>query len=78
MIERAFREVRRRTRLGGRFPNELSALTLIFATLEQDRLKWRGLRMDDELRKEIEEAGETAKKKEFFTIEAVDDYLEAA
>ena len=56
MIERAFREVRRRTRVVGRFPNELAALTLVFATLEQDRLKWRGVRMDDELRAEIDSA----------------------
>ena len=50
VIERAFREVRRRTNVVGRFPNEMSALTLIWATLEQDRLKWRGLRMDARIR----------------------------
>jgi len=78
VIERAFREVRRRTRVVGRFPNELAALTLVFATLEQDRLKWRGVRMDDELRAEIEDAGVKARKKHMFVIEAVDSYLEAA
>jgi transposase-like protein len=78
VIERAFREVRRRTRVVGRFPNELSALTLVFVTLEEDRLKWRGLRMDDELLAEIEEAGVQVKKKEVFMIKAVDTYLEAA
>lgn len=63
VIERSFREVRRRTRVVGRFPNELSALTLVFATLEEDRLKWRGLRMDNELRADIEEAQEDVKQK---------------
>ena len=78
VIERAFREVRRRTRVVGRFPHELSALTLVFATLEEDRLKWRGLRMDDELRTDIEKAGVQARKKDVFVIEVVDSYLEAA
>jgi len=78
VIERAFREVRRRTRVVGRFPYELSALTLVFATLEEDRLKWRGLRMDDELRTDIEKAGVQARKKDVFVIEVVDSYLEAA
>ena len=39
VIERAFREVRRRTNVVGRFPGETAALTLIWAILEQDRLK---------------------------------------
>ena len=78
MIERAFSEVRRHARVIGRFPNELSALTLVFATLEEDRLNWRGLRMDDEMRAEIEEAGVQAKKNDLFVIEAVDIYLHAA
>ena len=45
VIERAFKEVRRRTRVVGRFPTEKSALTLIWASIEQDRLNWRGVRM---------------------------------
>jgi len=48
VIERAFREVRRRTRVVGRFPNERSALVLIWASIEHDRLKWRGIRMTPE------------------------------
>ena len=56
---------------------DLSALTLVFATLEEDQLKWRGLRMDDELRTDIEEAGVQAKEKDVFVIEAVDSWLEA-
>jgi len=39
VIERAFREVRRRTDVVGRFPGETVALTLTWATLEKDRLK---------------------------------------
>jgi len=57
---------------------DLSALTLVFATLEEDQLKWRGLRMDDELRGEIDEAKKTAAEKKLLTIEVVDTYLEAA
>ncbi len=49
VIERAFREVRRRTNVVGRFPGEMAALTLIWATLEQDRLKWRGVQMDEDI-----------------------------
>jgi transposase-like protein len=44
-LERAFREVRRRTDVVGRFPNEMSALALIFAVLVQAREKWRGLKL---------------------------------
>lgn len=47
VIERTFREVRRRTNVTGRLPNALSALSLVWAVLEQDRLKWRGLHMDE-------------------------------
>jgi len=28
----------------------MSAFSLVFGILEQDRLKWRGLRMDDDVR----------------------------
>ena len=47
VLERAFLEVRRRTNVIGRLPDEMSALSLVFGILEQDRLKWRGLKMDD-------------------------------
>jgi putative transposase len=50
VLERAFLEVRRRTNVIGRLPDEMSALSLVFGILEQDRLKWRGLRMDDDIR----------------------------
>ena len=53
VIERAFLEVRRRTNVIGRLPDEMSALALVFGVLEEDRLKWRGMKMDDETRQAI-------------------------
>jgi hypothetical protein len=35
----------------------MAALALIWATLEQDRLKWRGVRMDDDLLKAVADLG---------------------
>jgi len=46
-LERSFREVRRRTRVIGRFPTEGSALALIWSVLDQDAKKWRGMLMDE-------------------------------
>ena len=46
-LDRCFREVRRRTRLIGRFPIEGSALALVWSVLDQDARKWRGMRMDE-------------------------------
>jgi hypothetical protein len=76
VIERAFREVRRRTDMVGRFPGEMAALVLIWATLEEDRLVWRGVRMDGDLRLRIVEASRTAA--ESIDVSALDRYLEAA
>lgn len=53
VIERAFLEVRRRTNVIGRLPDEMSALSLIFGVLEQDRLKWRGVKMDQDVRQAV-------------------------
>ncbi len=39
VLERAFKEVRRRTRVVERFPTERSALVLIWASIEQGRLR---------------------------------------
>ena len=77
VIERAFREVRRRTDVVGRFPGEMAALTLIWATLEQDRMKWRGVQMDDELRGRIVQAAKEVIS-EKFDLSVLDRYLEAA
>jgi transposase-like protein len=77
VIERAFREVRRRTDVVGRFPNEMSALTLIWAAMEQDRLVWRGVQMDDALRAAVAKSkGEAIHVK--VDLKALDPYLEAA
>jgi len=76
VIERAFREVRRRTNVVGRFPGEMAALTLIWATLEQDRLQWRGVQMD----KDILEAVAGLRKEAFPQIDlsVLDAYRDVA
>jgi transposase-like protein len=48
VIERPFKEVKRRTRVVGRFPNETSALVMAFSILEEERLKWQKVRMKAE------------------------------
>ena len=45
-IERVFKEVRRRTRVIGRFPTEMAAMSLIWSVVDQDSKKWRGIVMD--------------------------------
>jgi putative transposase len=77
VIERAFKEVRRRTRVVGRFPNEKAALTLVWASIEHDRLKWRGVRVDPLMVKLATEAVDTLKKTPIH-ISAARKYLEAA
>ena len=49
VIERSFKEVKRRTRVVGRFPNETSALVMVFSLLEEKRMKWQkvGMRAED-------------------------------
>ena len=56
IIERAFKEVKRRTRVVGRFPNETSALVMVFSLLDGERLKWQKVRMKAEDIAWIEEA----------------------
>jgi len=56
VIERAFKEVKRRTRVVGCFPNETSALVMVFSLLEEERLKWQKVRMEAEDIAWIEEA----------------------
>ncbi len=56
VIERAFREVRRRTNVVGRFPTPMSALVVVWGVMEEDRIKWRGLHMDDKHQRMIEAA----------------------
>lgn len=45
LLERTFVEVRRRTKVIGRFPGETSALSLIWAVLELSSRGWRGITM---------------------------------
>jgi transposase-like protein len=42
-LERTFKEVRRRTKVVGRFPSESSALAVIYGILTIEAGKWRGL-----------------------------------
>ena len=63
VIERAFLEVRRRTNVIGRLPDEMSALALVFGVLEEDRLKWRGIRMADDDKQAMTLGLETLRKK---------------
>jgi len=60
VIEWAFREMRRRTNVVGRFHGEMAALTLIWATLEQYRLKWRGVQMDEDILQAVAKARKEA------------------
>jgi transposase-like protein len=54
LLERTFVEVRRRTKVIGRFPGETSALTLIWAVLELSSRGWRGVNMNPKTVAEIE------------------------
>jgi putative transposase len=45
LLKRTFVEVRRRTKIIGRFPGETSALSLIWAVLELASRGWRGITM---------------------------------
>jgi len=56
VIERAFKEFKRRTKVIGRFPNETSALVMVFGLLEEERGKWQKVRMRAEDIAWIEEA----------------------
>ena len=54
LLERTFVEVRRRTKVIGRFPGETSALSLIWAVLELSSRGWRGVVMTPRSVAEIE------------------------
>jgi transposase-like protein len=54
LLERTFVEVRRRTKVIGRFPGETSALSLIWAVLELSSRGWRGVEMTPKTVAEIE------------------------
>jgi transposase-like protein len=54
LLERTFVEVRRRTKVIGRFPGETSALCLVWAVLELSSRGWRGVVMTPRAVAEIE------------------------
>jgi putative transposase len=54
LLERTFVEVRRRTKVIGRFPGETSVLSLIWAVLELSSRGWRGVKMNPRTVAEIE------------------------
>jgi transposase-like protein len=54
LLERTFVEVRRRTKIIGRFPGETSALSLIWAVRELSSRGWRGVEMTPKTVAEIE------------------------
>ena len=54
LLERTFVEVRRRTKVIGRFPGETSALSLVWAVLELATRGWRGVVMTPRAVAEIE------------------------
>jgi putative transposase len=54
LLERTFVEVRRRTKVIGRFPGETSALSLIWAGLELSSRGWRGVVMTPKTVAELE------------------------
>ena len=67
----------RRTDFVRRFSRETAALTLIIATLEQDRMKWRGVQIEEELRCRIVQAAkEVIYKKQ--DVSVLDKYFDAA
>jgi len=76
VIERAFKEVKRRTRVIGRFPNETSALVMVFSILDEERLKWQNVRMRAEDIAWIEEAAK-ALEKEPIKLEFLEEALVA-
>jgi len=76
IIERAFKEVKRRTKVIGRFPNETSALVMVFSILEGERLKWQKVRMRAEDIAWIEEAAK-ALEQEPIKLEFLEEALAA-
>ena len=76
VIERSFKEVKRRTRVVGRFPNETSALVMVFSLLEEERMKWQKVGMRAEDIAWIEEASK-ALEQEPIRLEFLEEMLVA-
>lgn len=60
-LERTFKEVRRRTRVVGRFPTEGSALAVIYCILTIESAKWRGMKFTPTTVLELREVSEQLK-----------------
>jgi transposase-like protein len=75
-LERCFKEVKRRTRVIGRFPTEMSALSLIWSVMEQQAKKWHGVMMDaDHLR--LVETAVASLAQQPITVTGFEDILAA-
>ena len=57
-LERELLEVRRRTRVVGRFPDEGTALSLVWAVMEERQARWRGIAMGVEQLRQVREAAQ--------------------
>jgi transposase-like protein len=78
LLERSFVEIRRRTKLIGRFPGETSALCLIWAVLELASRGWRGVTMTPRAVAEIERIRRALAAGEPLPEPAVDEEVIAA
>ncbi|MCD6300398.1 MAG: transposase [Dehalococcoidales bacterium] len=76
VIERSFKEVKRRTGVVGHFPNETSALVMVFSLLEEERMKWQKVRMRADDIAWIEETSR-ALKQEPIRLEFLEETLVA-
>jgi putative transposase len=77
LLERTFVEVRRRTKVIGRFPGETSALCLIWAVLELSSRGWRGVIMTPRAVAEIERLRRVQSTGESETESAMTDVIAA-
>lgn len=75
-LERVLKEVRRRTRVIGRFPTEISALSLVWSVMDEDSKRWRGIIMDEYHRQKVRE-GLVALEAEPIQIDWLDELLVA-
>lgn len=58
ILERSFKEVRRRTNVAGRYPTEESGLTMVWAVLVENTSSWRGVPMAGPVLRLVEQAAE--------------------
>lgn len=75
-LERLFREVRRRTRVIGRFPHERAALSLVWSVLDPNARRWHGLVMDAYHRDKLQE-GLRSLEVDPITVEGFNELLAA-